>query len=98
MIVLTEAEVLRHHSGIDWAEQLLKRDKRRGVMALCAVVKWFQDNDGKSDDFGRTFVESDATEALTRLGVEQVSCPAGCKGGCDQCDGYGWVWRIPNNL
>lgn len=30
--------------------------------------------------------------------VEAIACPA-CGGpGCEQCEGAGWVWRVPNHL
>jgi hypothetical protein len=37
-------------------------------------------------------------EARTPTRVAAVACPA-CGGpGCEQCEGAGWVWRVPNNL
>src|SRR3954447_19550162 len=30
--------------------------------------------------------------------VERIACPAGCGGGCEQCEGAGWVWLVPNGL
>lgn len=49
----------------DWARLLIMRDDVWGPKVLESMVKWFEENDGKADDFGRLFIVTDAQAALT---------------------------------
>jgi hypothetical protein len=91
-------EVPAHQSGANWAGQLLKRDLVQGSLTLERMVAYYTEHDGKADDFGRLHIVVDATNALARVGIIQIRCPAGCRHGCDQCEGAGWVWQVPNHI
>lgn len=49
-----------------WAELLLERDNVQGRRTLERMVEFYEQNDGKADDFGRLFIVTDALRALGR--------------------------------
>lgn len=49
-----------------WAELLIERDEVQGPEVLRRMIKWYEENDGKADDFGSLFIVGDAQRALER--------------------------------
>ncbi len=47
-----------------WARMLIIRDDVWGPKVLECMVKWFEEHDGKADDFGRLLIVTDAQVAL----------------------------------
>lgn len=47
-----------------WAKMLIKRDGVQGRAALERMVKWYEEHDGKADDFGELIIVKDARAAL----------------------------------
>jgi hypothetical protein len=48
----------------DWARLLLERDDVQGRAALERMVAWYDEHDGRADDFGRLRIVIDAVRAL----------------------------------
>jgi hypothetical protein len=48
-----------------WAELLVKRDGVQGAEVLRRMIAWYEEHDGKADDFGELFIVKDARRALT---------------------------------
>jgi hypothetical protein len=48
----------------DWAKALLARDGVQGRQVLERMIEWYEQNDGKADDFGELWIVKDAREAL----------------------------------
>jgi hypothetical protein len=48
----------------NWARLLIERDSVWGPKVLDCMVKWFEEHDGKADDFGRLYIVTDAQKAL----------------------------------
>lgn len=47
-----------------WAFELIDRDDVWGRKMLQLIIDWFEENDGKADDFGEKFIVKDARHAL----------------------------------
>jgi len=56
-------------SKTKWARLLLERDDVQGRKVLERMLAYYEENDGKADDFGRLFIVIDASIALGREGV-----------------------------
>jgi hypothetical protein len=50
----------------DWARLLLARDDVQGRKVLERMLAYYEEHDGKADDFGRLFIVIDASIALGR--------------------------------
>jgi hypothetical protein len=48
----------------NWAHLLLERDDVQGRKVLERMLAYYEEHDGKSDDFGRLFIVIDAAAAL----------------------------------
>jgi hypothetical protein len=52
------------NSAADWARMLIARDGVQGPEALRRMIAWYEENDGKADDFGEFWIVKDARVAL----------------------------------
>lgn len=50
--------------GATWAKLLLQRDGEQGRRVLERMVAWYNEHDGRADDFGEFFIVKDAKRAL----------------------------------
>lgn len=65
--LMAEIEILRPQAHPSfWAVQLLERDDVQGRKVLERMIAYYEENDGKADDFGRLFIVIDANIALGR--------------------------------
>jgi hypothetical protein len=59
-----EAAALRAEQAHKWARLLLERDNVQGRKVLERMIEYYEEHDGKADDFGRLFIVTDALAAL----------------------------------
>lgn len=54
----------RPTDAADWAKMLLARDKDHGPQVLERLIAYYEEHDGRADDFGRLWIVKDAQSAL----------------------------------
>jgi hypothetical protein len=57
----------------DWATLLIERDDTEGPKVLRRMVEWYEEHDGRADDFGRLRIVIDAQRALDANAAEEPS-------------------------
>jgi hypothetical protein len=57
----------------DWATLLIERDDTEGPKVLRRMVEWYEEHDGRADDFGRLRIVIDAQRALDANAAEDPS-------------------------
>jgi hypothetical protein len=62
---LLDRTVVAHALAPDnWAMMLVQRDDVQGPEALRRMIEWYDEHDGKADDFGELLIVKDARRAL----------------------------------